>query len=63
MPMIMITCPKTMKPVPTGVNVPVEMLSGFQSNGLGCPACGGMHVWDGSDGYAAGTTPKAPPRK
>jgi len=50
--MLFIKCPKTGKDVPTGINVPKDMdRSGFTNNSISCPHCGGMHKWDGKDGY------------
>lgn len=52
MPMLMIKCPKTGKPVPTGINMPQESLdsSTLESNTIGrCPACGESHTWGKRD--------------
>lgn len=52
MPMLMIKCPKTQKPIPTGMAVGDKKSfenSDFSNNSTSCPACGGMHKWDKKD--------------
>lgn len=50
---IVIKCPNTGKPVPTGVDMDKK---GFESaqlsgNSFQCPACGNMHTWDKKDAW------------
>lgn len=54
MAMLMIKCPKTGKPVPTGMDMPVEQVKSGQiqleNNSVGpCPECGETHTWSGKD--------------
>ncbi|MFL5328789.1 MAG: hypothetical protein ACJ8C4_07720 [Gemmataceae bacterium] len=60
MPELLITCPKTNKPVGTGIEMTKGPIaeSAFQNNAITCPHCGGQHVWSGQDGYFAGDPPK-----
>lgn len=46
MPMLMLTCPSTGQQVPTGIAVEggLETMR-MENNSVGCPACGGEHVW------------------
>ena len=54
MGMVMIKCPKTGKPVPTGFGMDK---GSFESSTLTnntvspCPACGGKHTWSKKDGW------------
>jgi endogenous inhibitor of DNA gyrase (YacG/DUF329 family) len=56
MGMVMITCPKTKKPVPTGISMDKASFnsSTLTNNSVGCPHCGSMHVWNKKDAYVAG---------
>ena len=50
--MLFIKCPKTGKPVPTRMDMPIGMdLSGLSNNSVSCPHCGEMHKWDGKDAF------------
>lgn len=52
MPQLMIKCPFTNKPVPTGMSVPKgSNLKGFKNNSISCPHCGGKHTWNGPDAF------------
>lgn len=56
MGMVMIMCPKTGRPVPTGFGMDKESFKNptvvLSQNSFGpCPACGGMHTWDKKDGW------------
>jgi endogenous inhibitor of DNA gyrase (YacG/DUF329 family) len=54
MSMIMIKCPNTGEPVPTGIGAPFEVFKTMQmdDNVLGnCPSCGASHVWQSSDAF------------
>jgi hypothetical protein len=53
MPLILITCPTTGKPTPTGMSAEsVIDLSSFETNAFGpCPHCGSVHKWNGSVAY------------
>jgi hypothetical protein len=53
MAMLIIDCPVTHKPVPTGISTdkasfedPTNVLTG---NSVSCPHCGQNHVWDKKD--------------
>jgi len=60
MPELLITCPKTNKPVETGIAMSKGPLAddAFQNNTLTCPHCGEEHVWSSKDTYFAGDQPK-----
>ncbi len=52
---IMINCPQTNKPVPTGLSMnkasfeePTNMMEG---NSLRCPECRAMHTWGKKDAF------------
>ena len=53
MPNVMITCPATKKPVPTGIvmDAPSFAAATLTSNSFCCPACGQMHTWSKKDGF------------
>ena len=53
MPRVLITCPTTNRPVPTGISL---SLASFQARPLAdnqfrCPACEQIHTWDKADAY------------
>ena len=51
---VMIRCPKTGEPVPTGIGLDYATFKNvtMRDNTLGnCPACGGDHVWQGEDAF------------
>ena len=51
MPVLMIKCPKTGKEVPTGVAMDQMSFrtAKLSNNSVGCPHCGGSHVWGKKD--------------
>lgn len=53
MPMIMITCPTTRKPVRTGLDFPEEFFrnANIRETTTKCPACGKVHVWSKKDAF------------
>jgi hypothetical protein len=54
MGMVMIMCPKTGRPVPTGFGMDKQSFKTAdmsQNSFAPCPACGGMHTWDKKDGW------------
>lgn len=50
---VMIKCPKTNKPLSTGIDMPKQVFesSHFSNNAVSCPHCGGTHVGQKSDAY------------
>jgi hypothetical protein len=51
---VMIRCPQTGTPVPTGIAMDFEGFKrmNMQDNVLGhCPACGADHLWQGEDAF------------
>jgi endogenous inhibitor of DNA gyrase (YacG/DUF329 family) len=56
MGMLMITCPTTKKPVPTGIAMDKESFktATLTNNSVSCAACGKMHTWSKKDAYVAG---------
>lgn len=51
---VMIRCPETGNPVPTGIVMDFETFKTvtMNDNTLGsCPECGEDHVWQGSDAF------------
>ena len=57
MPMLMIRCPKTGKPVPTGISMDKRALEDPKNvprdNQAGCPHCGQLHSWNKEDAWLA----------
>jgi endogenous inhibitor of DNA gyrase (YacG/DUF329 family) len=53
MAMVMVKCPNTGKPVPTGIGMSKESFasSTLESNSFSCPACGSMHTWSKRDAF------------
>lgn len=54
MPDVMIQCPTTGTPVPTGIGMDFESFRevDMSDNTLGgCPACGGDHLWQKEDAF------------
>lgn len=51
MPRVLITCPRTERPVYTGLNLDWSALETFESSEqvLSCPECGERHVWSKPD--------------
>ena len=59
MPRIMITCPKTGKPIHV-INVAKRSkfeTGMFTNMRIECPECGQMHTWNKSDAYLEGDSP------
>ncbi len=56
MGMVMITCPTTKKPLPTGIAMDKASFnsSTLTNNSVSCPHCGKMHVWSKKDAFHAG---------
>jgi endogenous inhibitor of DNA gyrase (YacG/DUF329 family) len=56
MGMVMIVCPTTKKPVPTGIAMDKASFnsSTLTNNSVSCPHCGKMHVWSKRDAFLAG---------
>lgn len=51
---IMIRCPKTQKPIPTGIgagNADILKNGTFSNNSVTCPECEGTHTWSGPDAF------------
>jgi len=51
---VMIRCPETGEAIPTGIGMPYEALKSVvmrDNTVVGCPACGGDHVWQGEDAF------------
>jgi predicted RNA-binding Zn-ribbon protein involved in translation (DUF1610 family) len=50
---IMINCPKTNQPVPTGFSADQKSFesSDYKANSFQCPACGNVHTWDKKDAW------------
>jgi len=55
MPMIMITCPNTKQPVPTGIGADEESFRTMtlDNNFVQCSACGQLHTWSKKDAFLA----------
>lgn len=53
MPMLMIRCPNTGKPLPTGIAMPKRALASASliDKFLTCPHCGKVHIWDKEDAF------------
>lgn len=53
MPAVMIRCPRTDQPVPTGIDIDAEEFPLADLNGQSfvCSACGERHVWNKSDAF------------
>jgi endogenous inhibitor of DNA gyrase (YacG/DUF329 family) len=52
MTMLMIKCPKTQKPLPTGIGMDKKSFetASLSTNTIApCPHCGGAHTWDKKD--------------
>ena len=52
--MVMIKCPKTGKPVATGIDMKIksfETVTLRDNTFAACPACNGMHTWDKKDAW------------
>jgi hypothetical protein len=62
MPQIMIRCPKTGKPTPTGMHFDEVSFatSQFRNNIAPCPHCGSSHMWSKEDAWVSGQKPPAP---
>ncbi len=57
MPRVMIKCPKTGKPVPTGMGADQKSFESgcFRDNSFGpCPECGQRHIWQKDDAFLEG---------
>lgn len=53
MPRIMIKCPTTGKPVPTGMDFDRQTFENatLTNNATGCPHCQQTHTWNKADAY------------
>ena len=54
MPHIMINCPSTNKPLPTGISVGDQAAfdnNSFTNNSVQCPHCQQMHTWSKKDAW------------
>jgi len=54
---VMIKCPVTGKPLPTGFNMPKASFASatLTNNSVGpCPHCGQMHTWSKADAWVEG---------
>ena len=51
--MVIITCPVTRRPVPTGIAMDAVSFqsSTLMNNSVSCPHCGGMHTWSKHNAY------------
>ncbi len=56
----MIRCPKTGKPLPTGIAADQSSFdsSQFVDNSVNCPHCGGTHTWNKPDAFFSESPPK-----
>lgn len=58
MGMVMIKCPVTGKPVPTGFGMDRATFDNptnqFTNNNVGCPHCGQTHTWSKPDAWVEG---------
>jgi hypothetical protein len=56
MGMIIISCPSTGHPVPTGIGADKMSFesSSFTGNSVTCVACGQQHTWSKDDAWLAG---------
>jgi hypothetical protein len=63
MAMVLITCPKTRRPVATGLELDTMSFiwSTLREQRFHCSACGRTHVWDKEDAYLPPHPPKPPP--
>jgi endogenous inhibitor of DNA gyrase (YacG/DUF329 family) len=51
---VMIKCPETGEPVPTGIGMDFEVFKATTASDntlVGCPACGGTHLWQQADAF------------
>ena len=53
MPEVLIKCPSTGKPIPTGIAMSKQLFESamMQGNSVQCPHCQQMHTWDKGDAY------------
>jgi hypothetical protein len=53
MPEVLIDCPSTGNPVPTGIAMSEELFASttMRGNSVRCPHCQQMHTWDKEDAY------------
>ena len=60
MPELVFTCPKTNKPVETGIAMAKGPIAddSFSNCSSTCPHCGEAHTWSAKDLYFAGDPPK-----
>lgn len=51
MPMLLIRCPLTGEPVPTGISMDARSFqtATLSNNSVGCPHCRQVHVWNKED--------------
>jgi hypothetical protein len=63
MPMVLITCPKTRRPVWTGLELDTLSFiwASLREQRFRCPACGKTHLWNKEDAYLPPHPPKPPP--
>jgi hypothetical protein len=60
MPHIMIDCPSTGRPMPTGFDASQEQFQASEYDRCRsgpCPHCGQMHTWSKQDAYLEGQRP------
>ncbi len=62
MPSLMIHCPKTGKPLSTGINMDAASFasSTLTDNTTTCPHCGQPHTWNKADVLPIGEGPQEP---
>lgn len=61
MGMVMIKCPNTSKPIPTGIGMDKASFeaSNMSGNSVKCPKCGNIHIWDKRDAWVWEGPPQA----
>lgn len=60
---VLITCPKTRRPVATGLELDTLSFiwATLREQRVRCPACGRTHIWNKVDAYLPPHPPKPPP--
>jgi hypothetical protein len=60
---VLITCPRTRRPVATGLDLDTLSFiwATLRDQRFRCPACGRTHIWDKEDAYLPAHPPKPPP--
>lgn len=63
MPMVLITCPRTRQPVPTGIVLDTQAFiwANLRQQRTHCTHCNRIHRWSKEDAYLPGQPPKPAP--